>query len=1028
MITGVAFAAPVVQNFTNIEPFLTDTYDNGTSTLEWLHVFTKNASTTNLSVSSLSNGNCVQAGVGGLLTTTGSACGAGGGGSSTFGTTSLSGLYPIVYTQNASLAQFSIAFGTTTSNTWAGTQTFANPIVDGTLSKVVAANNGTTYAVATSTFTTTGVINIVGGTGAQVLGGTGVVSINCSVAGASQDGCLAQADWNTFNNKQNALTATWPQILTGSTLTFGGLATTTGLITSHVPYVTGVNTFSDEATGTITCTGTASCGAGSYVLGNALTITATGSGGIGDPFTHPANFLLLSIPTSATTSIIQDTGGLIISSSTDPIAGLGGTGGGGQWPVLINNPTSVIGSSTGIAFNVTANNNAGPGMGLIGAGIGFIRQGNLSFGDLFFSTTPSAGNNTERMRITSTGSVGIGTTSPYAKLSVNAANLDTNTTLFAIASSTQSATTTLFSVDNTGVASTTKLFGSFLSPCTGTNALTWSGGVFGCTAQPQGTVTAVSVATANGFAGSSSGGATPALTITTSVTGLLKGNGTAISAAALTDFPTQANGTVIANGSGATAAPTAIATTTLYGTLGAPGQVLMSSNGVAVWAATSSNASASSAFSFTPLINFGINTSATTTAIWAQNGLFSSSTIQTEGINTNAFATKFYQIGGINVLAASSTSGLTLGGIQAGAALTATTSSNGNTVFGYQALQLATSSRFNTVIGFQAMNTGEDYTNAANVAIGYRAMQVITTGSDNNAIGTGALSSLTSGIDNEMQGHSAGVGLTKGSENVGIGESAAAGYTTGSDNIAIGSGADQDGTLSFGNVVIGYGAEGGGTQGGTGGNYNTILGTLAGSSLLDTGSSTILIGHNVEATSSNEVGGLDIGNVLYGTGMYNGLTQSSSPTAIGRIGIGTSTPTAALVSVAASTTAGTVQTAYAGVVSIIAGLENTVTKIFQEIDQWGDIITSGDTPTVTGGTSSVSGNQRNGNITVAGVAITSVTLTFAHPWPVAPDCVVSDNTTASVADITSISTTQVVFGLSVGINSGTLWYICQAHQ
>lgn len=44
-----------------------------------------------------------------------------------------------------------------------------------------------------------------------------------------------------------------------------------------------------------------------------------------------------------------------------------------------------------------------------------------------------------------------------------------------------------------------------------------------------GTVTAVSVASANGFAGSSSGGATPQLTLSTTATGLLQGNGTAIS-------------------------------------------------------------------------------------------------------------------------------------------------------------------------------------------------------------------------------------------------------------------------------------------------------------------------------------------------------------------------------------------------------------------------------------------------------------------------------------------------------------------
>jgi trimeric autotransporter adhesin len=46
-----------------------------------------------------------------------------------------------------------------------------------------------------------------------------------------------------------------------------------------------------------------------------------------------------------------------------------------------------------------------------------------------------------------------------------------------------------------------------------------------------GGVTAVSIATANGFNGSSSGGVTPALTIGTPLTGILKGNGTGMSAA-----------------------------------------------------------------------------------------------------------------------------------------------------------------------------------------------------------------------------------------------------------------------------------------------------------------------------------------------------------------------------------------------------------------------------------------------------------------------------------------------------------------
>lgn len=115
-----------------------------------------------------------------------------------------------------------------------------------------------------------------------------------------------------------------------------------------------------------------------------------------------------------------------------------------------------------------------------------------------------------------------------------------------------SATTTNFF---TTTASTTNFFGAGLpgAGCTTTNALTYNGaGKFTCTAQPQGTVTAVSVASANGFAGSSSGGATPALTLTTSISGLLKGNGTAISAASSgTDYAPATSGSSLLYGNGA---------------------------------------------------------------------------------------------------------------------------------------------------------------------------------------------------------------------------------------------------------------------------------------------------------------------------------------------------------------------------------------------------------------------------------------------------------------------------------------------
>jgi hypothetical protein len=69
-----------------------------------------------------------------------------------------------------------------------------------------------------------------------------------------------------------------------------------------------------------------------------------------------------------------------------------------------------------------------------------------------------------------------------------------------------------------------------------------------------GTVTTVSVTSANGFTGSvTTASSTPAITIATSITGLLKGNGTAVSAAvAGTDYQTAQSVTGIVKSSGTT--------------------------------------------------------------------------------------------------------------------------------------------------------------------------------------------------------------------------------------------------------------------------------------------------------------------------------------------------------------------------------------------------------------------------------------------------------------------------------------------
>jgi hypothetical protein len=96
------------------------------------------------------------------------------------------------------------------------------------------------------------------------------------------------------------------------------------------------------------------------------------------------------------------------------------------------------------------------------------------------------------------------------------------------------------------------------------------------------------------------------------------------------------------------------------------------------------------------------------------------------------------------------------------------------------------------------------------------------------------------------------------------------------------------GTAAYSNqggVYFGYQA---GYSAKTGSNYNTLLGYRAGYGIT-TGSYNIIIGQNVEAASTTASQQLNIGNLIYATGLYNGSTVSSAPVS-GNVGIGTTTP------------------------------------------------------------------------------------------------------------------------------------------
>ncbi|HEY3324974.1 MAG TPA: tail fiber domain-containing protein [Planctomycetota bacterium] len=159
----------------------------------------------------------------------------------------------------------------------------------------------------------------------------------------------------------------------------------------------------------------------------------------------------------------------------------------------------------------------------------------------------------------------------------------------------------------------------------------------------------------------------------------------------------------------------------------------------------------------------------------------------------------------------------------------------------------------NTAMGYQALNlmtTGSECT-----ALGYRAGSA-STGSDNVFVGSVAGASNTTGVGHVIVGSGAGTSITTGTHMTAIGYSAGS-YTTGSDVTAVG--------YAAGSTVTGA--------------QNTFVGASATNSTAAATNSTA-IGYGATATTSNQV---VIGN--------NSVTTTVLK---GSVGIGTSSPSTKL--------------------------------------------------------------------------------------------------------------------------------------
>lgn len=194
---------------------------------------------------------------------------------------------------------------------------------------------------------------------------------------------------------------------------------------------------------------------------------------------------------------------------------------------------------------------------------------------------------------------------------------------------------------------------------------------------------------------------------------------------------------------------------------------------------------------------------------------------------------------------------------------------NSNTATGYNALYDNIGS-YNTAVGVSAVSSNS--VGESNVGVGFEALRTNKTGSWNTALGSGALFSNFAGEQNTAVGQSALRSSASGIHNVSVGMNSLYNNTAGSRNTALGTGALYWHDNGSDNTALGMEA----MNNQTAGSNNIAVGK----------------GANVPVLTGSDQ--LSIGNVVYGTGMN---TMASA-----RIGIADNAPDAKLEITASNAT------------------------------------------------------------------------------------------------------------------------------
>jgi hypothetical protein len=207
-----AYSAPTSRPERTLLPETTATYSLGSSAKKWLDLWTTNATTTNLSVTGLANCDTIDTDASGNTK-----CGTDSSGSGSFPFSADTNYGQVVYSTSTPTLWFKSGLMASSTSYFVNAEILKLSNLTGNGFVKTSGGDGT-LSVDTTTYES----GLTAGDGITRT----VNDFDCDTASGSVFGCLASADWTTFNNKQATLSATYPLVLTGATLSTP-LATTT---------------------------------------------------------------------------------------------------------------------------------------------------------------------------------------------------------------------------------------------------------------------------------------------------------------------------------------------------------------------------------------------------------------------------------------------------------------------------------------------------------------------------------------------------------------------------------------------------------------------------------------------------------------------------------------------------------------------------------------------------------------------------------------------------------------------------------